>query len=137
MCTVDLEAGDPQPVGEGVAPGAEQLLEQPGHPDPPEQTGHRGDEADDDRLDEDHEPDLAAAGPDRAEQAELAEDAELLVAGKAVSLNELVEDELLLAMPMIPMHELSECPARVSLRAQQHSRASPFAVLDKLKDKGK
>ncbi len=67
----------------------------------------------------------------------LAEDAELLVAGKAVSLNELVEDELLLAMPMIPMHELSECPASASLQAQQHSRASPFAVLDKLKDKGK
>lgn len=67
----------------------------------------------------------------------LAEDAELLVAGKPVSLNELVEDELLLAMPMIPMHELSECPASASLQAQQRSRASPFAVLDKLKDKGK
>jgi uncharacterized protein len=67
----------------------------------------------------------------------LAEDAELLVAGKAVSLTELVEDELLLAMPMIPMHELSECPASASLQAQQRSRENPFAVLDKLKDKGK
>jgi DUF177 domain-containing protein len=67
----------------------------------------------------------------------LVEDAELLVAGKAVSLNELVEDELLLAMPMIPMHDLGECPASASLQAQRRSRASPFAVLDKLKDKGK
>ena len=67
----------------------------------------------------------------------LAEDAELLVAGKAVSLNELVEDELLLAMPMIPMHEPSECPASASLQPQQRSRENPFAVLDKLKDKGK
>jgi uncharacterized protein len=67
----------------------------------------------------------------------LAQDTELVVAGKAVSLSELVEDELLLAMPMIPMHELSECPASASLQAQQRSQASPFAVLDKLKDKGK
>ena len=67
----------------------------------------------------------------------LAEDAELLVAGKTVSLNELVEDELLLVMPMIPMHELSECPASASMQAQRCPRTSPFAVLDKLKDKRK
>jgi DUF177 domain-containing protein len=69
------------------------------------------------------------------ERAQLqTQDAELLVADKAVSLSELVEDELLLSMPMIPMHELSECPAAARLRSQQGSRVNPFAVLDKLKD---
>lgn len=67
-----------------------------------------------------------------------AQEADVLVADKPVSLNGLVEDELLLAMPMIPMHELRECPATASLQTQQRqSRASPFAVLDKLKQRQK
>jgi uncharacterized protein len=82
------------------------------------------------------EPSLLIVKADERAQL-LTEDAELLVADKAVVLSELVEDELLLAMPMIPMHELSECPAAASLRTQQRSPANPFAVLDKLKDKGK
>jgi uncharacterized protein len=65
-----------------------------------------------------------------------AQEADVLLADKPVSLSGLVEDELLLAMPMIPMHDMRECSAAASFQAQQgQSRASPFAVLDKLKHK--
>ena len=66
-----------------------------------------------------------------------AQEADVLVADKPVSLNSLVEDELLLAMPMIPMHDMRACPAAASLQGQQPSSASPFAVLDKLKHRQK
>ncbi len=62
-----------------------------------------------------------------------APEADVLVADRPVSLNSLVEDELLLAMPMIPMHDMRECPATASRQAQPQARTSPFAVLDKLK----
>ena len=51
-------------------------------------------------------------------------------------LSELVENELLLAMPMIPMHAPGECQARVpgsSDKAGRSDRRHPFAVLGKLK----
>ncbi len=67
------------------------------------------------------------------------EETELLVVDKPISLSNLVEDELLLAMPMIPMHDVSECPAQRRLGVQdaavQPSRENPFAVLGKLKQK--
>ena len=64
------------------------------------------------------------------------QEADVLVGDQPVSLNGLVEDELLLAMPMIPVHDINQCPAAASLRApQRQSRESPFAVLDKLKQR--
>jgi len=55
-------------------------------------------------------------------------------------LNDVIEDELLLALPQIPMHELADCPASKLLR-QGESKATdepepkenPFAVLAKWK----
>ncbi|MDX9969614.1 MAG: DUF177 domain-containing protein [Hydrogenophaga sp.] len=53
------------------------------------------------------------------------------------SLRELVEDELLMALPLVPMHE--ECPAPLPLPAQEaavepaEDKPSPFAALAKLK----
>ena len=54
-----------------------------------------------------------AHGEDEAErlEAEAAPDAEVLVAGGVVDLAALVEDEVLLGLPLIPRHEEGQCPA--------------------------
>ena len=69
------------------------------------------------------------------------------MAEKAVALSALVEDELLLAMPMVPMHELNQCPARdyvaggagFSEKTQKkgETRPNPFSVLHKTRVKRK
>lgn len=55
-------------------------------------------------------PHLLFLRPGEPEEAGIAED--VVVVDRPLSLNALVEDELLLAMPMIPMHEPDACPAR-------------------------
>lgn len=55
----------------------------------------------------------------------------LLVTAGSVSLIELVEDELLLALPISPMHPLSECA--VTHYTAAPIRENPFAVLSHLK----
>jgi uncharacterized protein len=57
-----------------------------------------------------------------------AEDEEVIEVVKPLSLAELLEDELLLAMPMVPMHELAECPARERVASAAHT-GHPFAAL--------
>ena len=76
---------------------------------------------------------------ERLEQQE--GDADILPADKPLSLSGLVEDELLLALPMVPMHAPDRCPVKV--RAASVARAAPeqagrsgknaFSVLDRLK----
>ena len=56
------------------------------------------------------------------------EEAEVIEVDRPLMLSELVEDELLLAMPMIPMHRLEECPAR-KYSATGKERENPFAGL--------
>jgi uncharacterized protein len=51
----------------------------------------------------------------------------LPVSSSTTVLAELVEDELLLVMPMVPMHPLEECPARKYLSSTD--KKHPFAVL--------
>ncbi len=75
------------------------------------------------------------------EATALAEDDEseedLLVLSRSFDLLELVEDELLMEMPLVPHHEV--CPEPVSFSAEdadfehESPRANPFAVLGKLK----
>lgn len=54
-------------------------------------------------------------------------------------LNDVIEDELLLALPQIPMHEEADCPASKLLRRQKkvtnepEQKGNPFSVLAKLK----
>jgi len=66
---------------------------------------------------------------------------ESIIAKGRVSLSSLVEDELLLAMPMIPMHDSSECSVTgctsgSNLRDDATTnKQSPFAVLGALKNK--
>lgn len=54
-----------------------------------------------------------------------------------VSVAGLVEDELLLSVPLVPMHPLDQCPAAGWVERQDlpggHSEDSPFAVLAALK----
>lgn len=62
-----------------------------------------------------------------------------LVEETPLQLNDVIEDELLLALPQIPMHELAECPASKLLKqsdkrtGEPEQKANPFSVLAKLK----
>lgn len=76
---------------------------------------------------------------DEAQAAEL--DAELeqdvLVLSRAFDVREWLEDELLLALPIVPMHE--QCPEALPLSGEpaeeEAPRKNPFAVLAGLKGK--
>lgn len=64
----------------------------------------------------------------------------LLVETTPIRLYEVLEDELLLAIPMIPMHDESECSAQafndeneLAERQEEEVKPNPFAVLEKLK----
>ncbi len=67
------------------------------------------------------------------------EEPDVLVVDKPMSVAELVEDELLLAMPMIPMHARADCPAGqyVVSDSEQRTRESPFAALAPTKARGR
>jgi uncharacterized protein len=67
----------------------------------------------------------------------------LLVSGDRVATADLLEDELILAVPIVPMHEPQRCTATKAVAAQAEptpaadgrEAAHPFAVLDDLKRK--
>jgi uncharacterized protein len=67
------------------------------------------------RVDIDRRLHLArdAAELERLEQA-LGLEGEAIVTGAKLNLLDLVEDEVLLGLPLVPMHELGECPQTVS-----------------------
>ncbi len=68
------------------------------------------------------------------ERPDLAEDdSEVVIADAPISLSDMVEDELLLAMPMIPKHEARECPGAPGHVEGQRRQASPFAALSRLR----
>jgi len=64
------------------------------------------------------------------------------VLSRDFNLLELIEDELLMALPVVPKHET--CPAPVKLQAQDADfdaaapaaqKPNPFAILEQLKNK--
>ncbi len=55
-------------------------------------------------------PQLVFRRPDEPQETYLTED--VVVVDKPLSLSDIVEDELLLAMPMFPKHDPAACPAR-------------------------
>jgi len=63
----------------------------------------------------------------------------LLVTGEGISVADIVEDELILALPIVAMHETHECPAQemlLGLKAEAAAvteKENPFAVLAQLK----
>ncbi len=85
------------------------------------------------------EPWLVLTRPGEREDIQVRE-VDALVVGKPISLSELVEDEFLLVMPMIPMHDEQACPASVYKTAANGDDAGnktnkPFSVLSGLKRK--
>jgi len=60
---------------------------------------------------------------------------ELLELGESLALAELIEDELLLALPLVPAHKVGFCqiPAWNSQEAVRASQPNPFSVLAKLR----
>lgn len=81
------------------------------------------------------EPRLVLLTP--GEHEHLLEAGDALVIEQPLTLGELIEDELLLEVPMVPMHVSAECPAQrlvaVDKPAQMGTRANPFSALGKLK----
>lgn len=85
-----------------------------------------------------------AATPDRmvlrpGERPELEQQDDVIVVARGLPLSDFIEDDLLLALPMIAMHPLTECPAkdRVGTMPSKPTkqRANPFAGLKTLKPK--
>ena len=59
----------------------------------------------------------------------------LFVEGDSASLLAIIEDEILLALPITAMHEEDECDATEFLaKLQQKSRNNPFSILKKTED---
>ncbi len=65
----------------------------------------------------------------------------LLVGDAPLRVSELAEDELILALPIVSLHDISACPAAGYLaepdsKSEEHaSGANPFAILETLKRK--
>jgi uncharacterized protein len=84
------------------------------------------------------EPRLVLLRPGQAEEG-LPPEVDSLTADRPIALSALVEDELLLVMPMIPLHDLEHCPARAFVAtgktrdAATESKPNPFASLQRLK----
>ena len=63
----------------------------------------------------------------------------LLVSDEQITATDIVEDELILALPLVALHEMDECPAADRVLAQDEQdepipqRENPFAVLADLK----
>lgn len=79
---------------------------------------------------------------ERAAALDDASDDDVLVAAPDFDLRALIEDELLMALPLVPRHE--RCPQDVPLSAQsaefdaaEAAKPNPFAALAALKDAGK
>jgi len=66
---------------------------------------------------------------------------EVLVADKPIPLQEVVEQELLLALPMVPMHDPERCPVKVKpvgssnpeTSSRPREQTNPFSILRQLK----
>lgn len=68
----------------------------------------------------------------QAEREDESSDEDVLVLGAALDLHELLEDELILALPLVPRHEHCDLPLPASSAAGE-AGPNPFAALDKLR----
>jgi uncharacterized protein len=62
----------------------------------------------------------------------------LVAAETPISLSELVEDELILALPLVPAHDRGQCAVNERYRAtagqEQDSATNPFSILGEARD---
>lgn len=81
---------------------------------------------------------LFVHGEDAAAQLDADSDDDVLALTRALDLRELIEDELLLALPIVPRHEVCPEPLPVPLDPQEAADAkpNPFAALAGLKRSG-
>lgn len=82
---------------------------------------------------------LFVAGEEAAAQLDADSEDDVLALTRSLDLRELVEDELLLALPLVPRHDL--CPEPLPVPADDEAlageeRANPFAALAALKRGG-
>lgn len=70
-----------------------------------------------------------------AEESRLPDEVDRVVVDQPISLKEFVEEELVLAMPMVPTHAAAECHAQNYPR--EENPPSPFDVLRTLRSKDK
>ncbi len=84
------------------------------------------------------EPHLVLLRPGQSED-ELPPEVDALTVDQPIVLSTLIEDELLLVMPMIPLHDLEHCPARAFVTAGKRAdsaaggKPNPFATLQRFK----
>lgn len=64
---------------------------------------------------------------------QLPENYEPLMVNNAMTLADIIEDELILAVPLVPMHARAECQAQDLGGEQQGKETHPFAALAQLK----
>ncbi len=71
----------------------------------------------------------------RQSEKAIPEDMEVLVIeDSSMSLNDFVEDEIILALPLVAMHELDECSVKLDEEGPvKEEKPNPFAVLADLK----
>jgi uncharacterized protein len=68
------------------------------------------------------------------EREDLLDTGDALLVEHPLTLGALIEDELLLEMPMVPLHPVDRCPAADrSTQQAEAKRSSPFSVLERLK----
>ena len=80
---------------------------------------------------------LFVQGEEAAAQLDAETDDDVLAMPRILDLRELVEDELLLAMPLVPRHDV--CPEPLPVRIDEEAlddRPNPFAALAALKRPG-
>ena len=80
---------------------------------------------------------LFVHGEDAAARLDADSEDDVLALTRSLDLRELVEDELLLAMPLVPRHELCPEPLKISVNADEPPsdlvEPNPFTVLETLK----
>ena len=80
---------------------------------------------------------LFVHGEDTAARLDADSEDDVLALTRSLDVRELVEDELLLAMPLVPRHELCPEPLKVPASADEHTtdfvQPNPFAALEALK----
>ena len=76
------------------------------------------------------------AGEDQAAALDAESEEDVLALTRSLDLRELAEDELLLALPLVPRHADCPLPLPSEPRAATQRQESPFAVLKALKEPG-
>lgn len=82
------------------------------------------------------EPRLVLLRP--GEREDLLDAADCLIVERALTMGDLIEDELLLEVPMVPLHPAENCGVKLESaprtpKKKDPARLNPFSVLEKLK----